>query len=98
MKQVMSRAEIRRVNRVANKRGADSKEAINEIVDSVQGKIVQAVKEVDLVALLYVLNERIDMSQEQVQTVYDEFNKAIDDFNNGVLDYPSIKSMYYEED
>lgn len=98
MKQGMSRAEIRRVNRVANKKGANSKEAINEIVGNIKGKIVQAVKEVDLVALLYVLNERTDMAQEQIQTVYDEFNKVIDDFNNGVLDYPSIKSMYYKED
>ena len=98
MRKYMSRQQKRQFQRIAEKKGEHSKEVIAGITNTIQDKIIQAVTEVDKVALMYVLNECTSYSQEEKDHIYQEFEKTVEKFNAGELDYASLKSEYMEEE
>lgn len=96
MDKIMSRQQRRNIERIAAKKGAESKEVLNAVVEAVKGKIINAVKEVDIVALNYVLVEHLKYSPEEAKEVIVKFSTTIDEFNEGVLSYETIKSRLEE--
>ena len=96
MNKIMSRQQRRNIERIAAKKGSESKEVLNAVVEAVKGKIIKAVKEVDIVALNYVLVEHLKYSPEEAKEVIIKFSTTIDEFNEGVLSYETIKSRLEE--